>query len=250
MTISLILPYFERANLMPAVFRSIKRNTVQPDEVIIVDDGSKTGCEELSTGFGYRYIKLPPKKEYNNSSVGYNAGIRASTMEACVLCSAELIHGPRNFEIIKDIINDKMLLIGSKVYFQGRLAELSQNSIDKPEEIESQDNILQFDKEGDPDNFVVRCTDIKSGIHVVSKKNLLAVNGYDEELTSWGHNDADMKRRLGMLGLYTVKSNDIFSIHQYHDRPPQSNVQHATEHRLRAEAREGLRCKKGIVDEY
>jgi glycosyltransferase involved in cell wall biosynthesis len=234
---------------MPAVFRSISRNTVHPDEVIIVDDGSEKDCEELTTGFGYRYIRLPAKKEYNNSSRAYNAGIRASTMEACILCSAELIHGPRNFEIIKDIINDKMLLIGSKVYFQGRLAELSENSIDKPEEIEAQNNILQYNKEGDPDNFIVRCTDIKAGIHIVARKNLIAVNGYDEELTSWGHNDTDMKRRLGRLGLYTVKSDDIFSIHQYHDRPPQSNVIHATEHRLKAEVREGLRCKKGIVND-
>jgi glycosyltransferase involved in cell wall biosynthesis len=247
MTISLILPYFERAHLMPAVFESIKRNTVQPDEVIVVDDGSKTDCEELTKSYGFKYIKLPQKEEYNNSSIAYNAGIRAATMDACVLCSAELIHGPRNFEIIKEVINDEMLFIGSCVYFQGRLAELSEDSISKPETIEQQHNILLFDQDGDPDNFIIRHDNMDSAIHVISKSNLIKVNGYDEELTSWGHNDADMKRRLKRLGLYTVKSNDVFSIHQYHERAPQYNVINATKDRLKAEQREGIQCKVGLI---
>jgi glycosyltransferase involved in cell wall biosynthesis len=234
---------------MPAVYESIKRNTVQPDEVIVVDDGSEKSCQGLTSLYGYKYIKLPPKKEYQNSSRAYNEGIRQTTSDVCILCSAELIHGPCNFEMIKEDITEDILLIGSRVYFQGRLAKLDPVSIREPEKIELQNNIKLFGEDGDPDNYIIRHDDMSSGIHSVYKSKLLEINGYDEELTSWGHNDADIKRRLEMIGLITVKSNYIFSIHQYHIRPPHYNVIHATEQRLKAELREGFRCQKGIIND-
>lgn len=247
-TVSLILPYFNRPKLMPIVINSILRNSIAPDEVIVIDDGSRYDCEKLVKKFKYKYIKLPKKSEYRNSSHAYNVGIKESKSDVCVLCPAELIHGPQNFEIIKRTINDDMLLIGSRVYFQGEFAYLLPWIKNEPEKIESQDNVRAYG-EGNQDYHIIRHDDMQSGIHAVYKKRLLEVNGYDEELTSWGHNDSDMRRRLKELGLYEVKTNNIFSIHQWHKRPPQYNMKKSTEQRLKAESRIGFRCKKGIIDE-
>jgi glycosyltransferase involved in cell wall biosynthesis len=50
--ISIIVPVFNRANLLPQTLRSLLFQTVAADEILVVDDGSTDGSAEVAESFG------------------------------------------------------------------------------------------------------------------------------------------------------------------------------------------------------
>jgi glycosyltransferase involved in cell wall biosynthesis len=81
-TISVLIATYNCARFLPQCLNSISAQTRQPDEIIVVDDGSEDGTEELMRRFsGVRYIRC----EHNN---GKAAAFNRAVAEACgdILC--------------------------------------------------------------------------------------------------------------------------------------------------------------------
>ncbi len=258
MKISIVLPFYNRKTVLPFVLRSLVNQTRQPDEIIIVDDGSRVPLHNwlhYLDGFEGEAIGFRREdKGYRNSSAPYNAGLRRATGDVVVLCAGELIHGRHNIELIEKHLTDNpnQLVIGSQVLFQQRNALLPSYVKNNPDWILDPHyiralNVTLFQPNGyGQDDEISRHVDMQSGIHAVYRKHAEAINGYDEDLTSWGHNDGDFRHRLSLLGLSETRDNNIFSIHPWHGRPPQKNMKKSTEHRLKAQERGTIACKNGL----
>lgn len=79
MEISVIIPAFNRANLLPATLRSLLAQTVPAHEIIVVDDGSVDGTAEVAEAYG------PPMRVIRQDNAGpgaaRNRGFRESRGE-------------------------------------------------------------------------------------------------------------------------------------------------------------------------
>lgn len=76
--VSVIIPTYNRANLLPRALKSVLSQTYQPLEVIVVDDASQDNTSEVVEGFGegtFRYIR---HEENKGGSAARNTGIRAA----------------------------------------------------------------------------------------------------------------------------------------------------------------------------
>lgn len=253
MKVSIILPFYNKNSVFDYVMNSLQRQTYVPDEIVVIDDGSRVSLLPKTrkySNLNIKFIRIENPK-YRNCSAAYNAGLRIATGDAVVLCAGELVHNPHNISLIRMWLKmyPKSLVIGSRVYFEGKNARIPKDVLLNPEKIES---IKTVDfKPGDypGDNVITRHSQMRSGIHATMIDFVKRVNGYNEDLDAWGHNDADFRRRCLNLGLEEIRMDDVFSIHCWHSRPPKHNMQKSTEQRLEAEniGKENYRCKNGLV---
>jgi glycosyltransferase involved in cell wall biosynthesis len=76
-TISVIIPTYNRANLIEKAIKSVLKQTYQDFEIIIVDDGSTDNTEEIIRGFKDKRVKYIKKYKKNRGiSVARNIGIK------------------------------------------------------------------------------------------------------------------------------------------------------------------------------
>lgn len=95
--ISVVIPSYNRANLLPLTVRSILAQTVPADEIIVVDDGSTDHTAEVCAAFPepVRYIR-----QTNRGLPGArNTGIRASGGKWIAFCDSDDLWTPRKLEI-------------------------------------------------------------------------------------------------------------------------------------------------------
>jgi glycosyltransferase involved in cell wall biosynthesis len=78
-TVSVIIPTYNRANLVEKAIKSVLKQTYQDFEIIVVDDGSTDNAEEIIRGFKDKRVKYIKKyKENKGSSVARNIGIKVA----------------------------------------------------------------------------------------------------------------------------------------------------------------------------
>jgi glycosyltransferase involved in cell wall biosynthesis len=77
--ISVVIPTFNRANLLRRAVESVLRQTRKPDEIIVVDDGSTddTSAVALSFGKSIRYVR----QQNAGSSAARNRGVQEARCE-------------------------------------------------------------------------------------------------------------------------------------------------------------------------
>jgi len=77
-TVSVIIPTYNRANLMKEAIKSVLKQTYQDFEIIVIDDGSTDNIEETVKGFNNFKIRYICHTDNQGVSAARNTGIRAS----------------------------------------------------------------------------------------------------------------------------------------------------------------------------
>ena len=95
-SVSVVVPTFERAAMLPRALESVEEQTCPPGEVIVVDDGSTDGTGELARRRfpGVRYLR----REHGGVSAARNTGIAAAGGEWVALLDSDDVWRPEKLE--------------------------------------------------------------------------------------------------------------------------------------------------------
>jgi glycosyltransferase involved in cell wall biosynthesis len=97
MDIAVIIPTYNRADLLPETLDSILAQTHSAAEVVVVDDGSTDDTESIVRVYGtrVRYVRIKNSGE----AVARNAGVAASSAEWIAFCDSDDIWTPEKLEL-------------------------------------------------------------------------------------------------------------------------------------------------------
>jgi glycosyltransferase involved in cell wall biosynthesis len=76
--VTVVIPAMNRAHLLPRALESVKRQTVAPFEVLVVDDASSDSTADVAREGGARVVSMPQR---SGSGPARNAGIAAAQTE-------------------------------------------------------------------------------------------------------------------------------------------------------------------------
>jgi glycosyltransferase involved in cell wall biosynthesis len=103
--VSLILPTYNRAELLPAAIQSVLDQSFGGFELIVVDDGSTDGTEGVLEGFDDPRIRRIRLTERGGAAGARNAGIAAAGAEWVGFMDSDVLWAPekleRQFEALK-----------------------------------------------------------------------------------------------------------------------------------------------------
>lgn len=96
MKVSVIIPAYNRADLLPQTIDSVLAQTQPPHEIIVVDDGSTDSTPDVLRGYGERIIAI--RQANQGRSAARNAGMARATGDALVLLDSDDLLLPESLE--------------------------------------------------------------------------------------------------------------------------------------------------------
>src|SRR5580692_10804378 len=87
MNVSVIIPTYNRADLLPYTLKAILEQIKAPHEIIVVDDGSIDNTREVVTSYdpSVKYIWI----ENSGDLVARNVGLRVATGNFVAFCDSD-----------------------------------------------------------------------------------------------------------------------------------------------------------------
>ncbi len=118
--ISIVIPtYKEKDNIQPLVERINSSLSKTDYEIILVDDNSSDGSEELVAGLAKTYpVRIIVRKNKRGLSSAVVDGISSSTGENVIVMDADLQHPPEVLPDIVKVLADHDFVMGSR-YIKG-----------------------------------------------------------------------------------------------------------------------------------
>jgi glycosyltransferase involved in cell wall biosynthesis len=262
MNCSLIICTFDWPEALEHVLKSITYQSVLPDEIIIADDGSDNTTFKLIEDFkknaDLKVIHSWQKNLGCRIPHSRNRAIAKSKYDYIIMIDGDTI-------LHKDFIKDHLRIAkkgfytqGSRVLLQSNFTKniFKSNFFSKPsffsKNSKNKLNMLRFTLLSDiigkfKDQDVKRVRGCNFSIY---KEDIYKVNGFNEEITTWGREDSEFVQRLFNAGIY--KQHLKFSGIQYHlfheERVLNSkDIADANNHILEYAIQKNLiRCNKGL----
>ena len=101
MNISVVVPTYNRADLLPASIDAILAQTLPPDEIIVVDDGSRDDTQVVLRRYAPRVRSV--LIENSGDLVARNAGLRAASGHLVAFCDSDDVWMPGFLEAMAAI---------------------------------------------------------------------------------------------------------------------------------------------------
>lgn len=188
MSISVIIPTYNRKKVLRHVILSITRQTLLPDEVFICDDGSNDGTKEevesLKDIINFKLEHLYQEKKGFRAAAARNMGINAASCEKIVFVDQDVILDKNAIYYLDQIGKNGFLsglkkLVPLKFYEEAITDEVILNKFEV------------FEKQ----TFgTLKAT--LSSLGSIWKSDLSEVGKFDEEFIGYGLEDTDLIERL------------------------------------------------------
>jgi hypothetical protein len=194
--VSVVIPAYNRARTLDRVLESIKKQSVAPDEVIVVDDGSTDSTMEVL--MNWKALGVLPLKVVQQSNRGAsaarNAGIRTATGDVIAFIDSDDEYAAHAIMTLKGLFQkhpEAIVAFGD--------AEVLENGRTKTDSflrrrLTMEDQHYDSTRLVDPAGMLL--FGAFQGAFACRKDALLAVGGYDESLARV--NDRDLYLRLAM----------------------------------------------------
>ncbi len=257
LSISLIISASARPTALDKVLRGVSLQTQPPDEIIVADDASPPPSYEVAMNW---QPKLPHLRYFQALDAGagktavLNTSIAAAKGEYLVLLDGDCVPHAR-------LIGDHSDLAEEGFWVQGRRCFVRQRhfmdfSIEKTPALQwmFDGRITGWHKGLRLPFPIVKRNMGKSDITGCNmgawRKDILAVNGYDEDYINWGGEDADIGVRLYHLGRKRKMVCGRAIVYHLNHPPADRKFRELRKQRLSETIRSGkIRCQRGI-DQY
>lgn len=107
MKISVVVPAYNAAHFLPRCLNSVFSQTLQPAEVIVVDDGSQDDTAAVAERLGAKVIRRPN----GGLSAARNTGVQNSTSEWIALLDADDLWAPDKLRMQADRVQTGTVLV-------------------------------------------------------------------------------------------------------------------------------------------
>lgn len=188
MSISVIIPTYNRKNVLRHVILSISKQTLLPDEVFICDDGSNDGTKEevenLKNIVNFKLEHLYQEKKGFRAAAARNMGINASTCEKIVFVDQDVILDKNAISYL-DQIGKNGFLSGLKKLVPLKFYEETIND----EVILNNFEVFEKQTFGN-----LKAT--LSSLGSIWKSDLEEVGNFSEDFIGYGLEDTDLIERL------------------------------------------------------
>ena len=212
---SFVIAVKNRQELFNRCLKSVLWQDYPSYEVIVVDYGSEPKVV-VPEDRKIRIIRLDPKDNTWNISIALNAGVANSKAENLVLMGCDCIHAPDLLSFV-DAIAKRSLLKSRKLQIYWRrfeLTSLGQSWLINSEPKEVFQNTPQFltdqglGKWGRLNTY--------GDFLIVKREPVVVIGGFDERMSGWGWQDADMMERLMRQDYQKYWGMQLKLIHQFH----------------------------------
>lgn len=196
MKLSIIIPTYNRKETLKTTLLSLKGQTFKDFEVVVADDGSTDGTQEMIRTLGLSYPIKHAWQKNSGRSAARNMGLEKAEGEIILFIDDHIIADKRLAEEhVK--YHDKY----DAAVVRGRV-EFIENAADAPKETDYIDEGSIKPRAWEQQPFRTFITNNIS----IKKKALLSVFGFDEDFKEYGLQDAEMGYRLKTAG-YNFKFN-------------------------------------------
>ena len=261
-TSTLIITTYNWPEALELVLLSIQNQMILPSEVIIADDGSKEETKSLITSFQENFpvplIHVWHKDDGFRLAQIRNKAINKATSEYIIQIDGDIILHPNFIKNHLQIAKTKTFLTGSRVWLNEVTSKQSQktknikfNWLSKGVKNRLNAMYIPF-----LSPFLLKPTyNIAQAIEGVRgcnmsfwKKDLIAVNGYDEDMIGWGREDSEISVRLVNSGIKKERIKfGAIQYHQYHPMNSRSGLNKNEEVLKETVQQKRKRCKNGLT---
>ena len=103
-TISFIIPVYNRPNEINELLESMARQTVNEFEVLIIEDGSSLKCEEICNQFQKKLDLKYFYKENSGPGQSRNYGYEKANGNYCIFLDSDCVLSQNYFEIVQNVL--------------------------------------------------------------------------------------------------------------------------------------------------
>ncbi|ADQ16410.1 glycosyltransferase family 2 protein [Leadbetterella byssophila] len=245
MNSSLLISTYNWPEALRLILETVRIQTVSPLEVVIADDGSGPETREVITEF--RDILDIPIKHVWQEDRGFrasrirNLAIKECEAEYIIQIDGDTLLHPRFIEDHHSLALDNHFISGSRVLVGEsatheaiKSGKFTFSPISRG--IKNRLNALHFPELGSrysvnglpPEELIYKIRGCNMSFW---KRDLLAINGYDENFEGWGREDSELVWRLLVKGCF-LRQVKLAAI-QYHLHHKPNSRNHFQENHLR-----------------
>ena len=243
MKTSLVTVTYNRAKQLHRGIKTILNQSLLPDEIIIVDDGSSDNTKDVcvalnieafhkGTEIRYIYIDYP---EPRISCIPRNLGIKSAKGDVIIFAESEALHVGNTIDQLLKKMEEfpNNTILASQVWTMGRRTweKLSDEDFLHPARIINHpyamlvNGNMQNTKAPDSDFAITGEKNCNAGVLFACQKQwVLDIGGFDESFEGHGWDDFDLFNRLALYGKGVKKVDDIIVIHQWHRKDYPYNI--------------------------
>lgn len=260
-TISLIIATYNWPEALKLCLKSILKQTILPSEIIIADDGSDERTAKLIHDFAQK-VSFPIFHEWHEDkgfrkTIVLNKAIRKASAPYIIQIDGDIITTPHFIEDHIRMAEEGCFIRGTRANLN---AETTVSILDKGRLsitnklrliMKQPTNALRFH----PRTAQFATRKELSGRRVKGcnmsfwKKDLVAINGYDNDLQGWGHEDEELSWRLVNLGRQKkiIKFSAI-AYHLYHKQLSREEEPHHREFMQKIKKEKITRTNNGLEE--
>lgn len=255
--VSLLIATYNWPEALELVFESVLAQSQKVDEILIADDGSNHHTKAIIESFKKK--TTIPVKHFWHEDLGFRKTIIMNEALAAAIGSY-IIQIDGDIILQKNFIEDHLKEAKPGYYIKGSRSMLSQERTSQilknkdisispfSEGVGSKINASRFPLFSPlfrGDKF--RSNNLRGCNFSFWKADFVAVNGYNNELEGWGHEDIELAARLTNLGIKQrqLKMTAV-CFHLYHKINPRHNEDLNYQKYLKVVKEGTIECKNGI----